>query len=208
MDTDFPKWLQWAREIQALSQTGLAFAETDYEISRYKRLIEIASEITEESTQLSAEDLSRILMYQPGYATPKCDVRAAVVKENEILLVKETTDGRWAMPGGWADVGDTPSEAAVRETFEESGFDVEPIKVVGVFDANRSGRPLEFFHAFKVVFLCKLLGGKAKTSDETSEVKFWSFYDLPELSTNRTNIKHIEEIQKHLLDMNRPAYFD
>lgn len=208
MDTDFPRWLQWAREIQSLAQTGLAFAETEYEISRYKRLMEIASEITDESTQLSAEKLAQIFMYQPGYATPKCDVRAAVVNKNQILLVKEISDGKWAMPGGWADVGDLPSETAVRETKEESGFDVEPIKLVGVFDANRSGRPLEFFHAFKVILLCKLVGGSAETSDETSAVKFWRLDELPEFSSNRTNHKHIEEIKKHLADKNRPAYFD
>jgi len=208
MNDKFPKWLSIAREIQQLSQTGLAFAVTEYEKQRYKRLIEIVSEITAGNTELEKESLEKILMKQPGYATPKIDVRAAVIKDDKILLVKEKTDKRWAMPGGWADVGNIPSEVATRETKEESGFDVKPVKVIGVFDANRSGTPLEFFHAFKIIFLCELLGGEAKTSDETEAVEFFYLEELPPLSQNRTNQKHIDEIKLHMKDISRPAYFD
>ena len=146
MNEKIPKWLEWAREIQQLSQTGLAFAITEYEKQRYKRLTEISTEMIAHHTQLEKEEIVEVLMKQPGYATPKIDVRAAVINdEGKILLVKEVMDKKWAMPGGWADVGDIPSEVAIRETKEESGYDVKPKKVIGVFDANRSGRPLEFF---------------------------------------------------------------
>ena len=208
MNDQIPKWLSIAREIQQLSQTGLAFAVTDYEKQRYKRLIEIVSEITADHTELEKENLEKVLMKQPGYATPKIDVRAAVIKDDKILLVQERTDKRWAMPGGWADVGNFPSEVAIRETKEESGFDVKPFKVVGVFDANRSGTPLEFFHAFKIIFLCKLLGGKAAASDETEAVEFFNLDELPPLSQNRTNQRHINEILAHLKDPLRQTYFD
>ncbi len=203
-----PKWLLWAREIQALGQTGLAFASNNYEIQRNKRILELASEIVAEYTNLDFTNTKKSLMNQPGYATPKVDVRAAVVHEKKILMVKEISDGKWAMPGGWADVGDIPSEAAVREAWEESGFNVEPLKVVGVYDANRNPGNLEFFHAVKIVYLCKLISGEATTSSETSEVKFFSFDELPELSTNRTNHKHINDIQKHVTDFERPTDFD
>lgn len=202
------KWLTIAREIQQLAQTGAAFAVTDYEKNRYKRLTEITAEIIEHHTTLEKESLQKVLMEHPGYATPKIDVRAAVIKDGKILLVQESTDNCWAMPGGWADVGDIPSDVAIRETKEESGFDVKPIKVVGVYDANRIGGKLEFFHAFKIIFLCELIGGEAKTSDETLDVKFFTFDELPLLSLNRTNKQHIDEIKKHLTDENRPAYFD
>ncbi len=202
------KWIQWAREIQALAQTGLTFAPNHYEIERNKRLMEIAAEILSEHTDLEYESVNKILMEQPGYATPKVDVRAAVIKENKILLVKEITDGRWSMPGGWADVGDYPAEAAEREAFEESGFVVKAKKLIGVFDANRNGRPMEFFHAVKLVFLCEITGGEAKTSNETSDVDFFEFNKLPELSENRTNMKHISEIIKHLEDPKRAAFFE
>jgi len=202
------KWLEIAREIQQLSQTGLAFATNDYEKERYKRLNEITSEIIEHHTDLEKESLHKVLMNQPGYATPKVDVRAAVIKDGKILLVQESTDNCWAMPGGWADVGNLPSEVASRECKEESGYNVKPIKVVGVFDANRSGRPLEFFHAFKIIFLCELIGGEAKPSDETLDVQFFDFNDLPSLSLNRTNEKHLNEIKLHLTNPERKTFFD
>ena len=202
------KWLKWAREIQELSQTGLAFAITDYEKQRYKRLTEITAEIVAHRTQLKKETVEKVLMKQPGYATPKIDVRAAVIKDDKILLVQEKSDKRWAMPGGWADVDDIPSEVAIRETKEESGYDVKPTKVIGVFDANRLGGQLEFFHAYKIVFLSDLTGGEAKTSDETQDVGFFSFEALPPLSLNRTNEKHIKEIISHLKNSQRQTYFD
>ena len=204
-----PQWLKWAREIQALGQTGLTFSQNHYEEERNKRIIELAAEIIAEHTNLEQSPLEKILMVQPGYATPKVDVRSAVVKDNKILLVKEMDDGRWAMPGGWADVGDYPSEVAIRETKEESGYDISVNKIVGVFDANRRGnRQLELFHAFKIVFLCELTGGEATPSEETSDVGFFLFDDLPELSPNRTNEIHIEEIKLHLENPARLALFD
>lgn len=209
METEkIPRWLEIARELQQLAQTGLAFAENEYEKKRYDRLNEIAAEIVDSNTQLEKESVKKIFMKQPGYATPKIDVRAAVMKDGNILLVQETTDSCWAMPGGWADVGDIPSDVAIRETKEESGFDVKPLKVIGVFDANRAGRQLEFFHAFKIVFLCELIGGEAKPSSETLDVNFFSFDALPELSLNRTNLKHIEEIKLHLINPERKTFFD
>lgn len=203
-----PKWLTIAREIQQLSQTGSAFAVTDYERNRYKRLTEIAAEIIGHHTDLEKESVQTILMDHPGYATPKIDVRAAVMKDGKILLVQETTDNCWAMPGGWADVGDIPSEVAIRECKEESGFDVKPIKVIGVFDANRVGGKLEFFHAFKIIFLSELIGGAATPSDETLDVRFFDFNNLPPLSLNRTNEKHLNEIKLHLINPERKTFFD
>jgi ADP-ribose pyrophosphatase YjhB (NUDIX family) len=202
------KWLNIAREIQQLAQTGSAFAVTDYEKDRYKRLTEITSEIVENHTTLEKESVNKVLMEHPGYATPKIDVRAAVIKDDKILLVQESTDNCWAMPGGWADVGDIPSEVAIRETKEESGFDVHPIKVIGVYDANRVGGRLEFFHAFKIIFLCELIGGKAATSNETLDVRFFNINELPPLSLNRTNEKHLDEIKLHLKNPDRKTYFD
>ena len=208
MSSEFPKWLEWAREIQSLCQTGLSFVSSGYERSRYERLMEISSEIIETHTNLEGIEIKENFMNQPGYATPKIDVRSAVIEENKILLVQESTDKRWAMPGGWADVGDLPSQVAVRETKEESGYDVEPLKIVGVFDANRSGRPMEFYHAFKIIFLCEIIGGSARTSDETIAVDFFDLNALPPLSTNRTNERHINEIKLHLADFGRNAAFD
>lgn len=193
MATVLPRWLEWAREIQALSQTGLHYAENDYQRERYQRLMEIAAEIISAHSGLDSAQLQEIFLRQTGYTTPRVDVRGAVFRENKLLLVRERMDGRWTMPGGWADVGDVPSEAAEREVWEEAGFRVKARKVIGVYDANRSG-PLELFHAFKIIFLCELLSGESRTSHETSEVAFFGKDEIPDLlSGERTRQRHIQD---------------
>jgi ADP-ribose pyrophosphatase YjhB (NUDIX family) len=203
-----PRWLEWAREIQSLSQTGLTFCQNDYDKVRLTRMVEIAAEIMAQHTTLSKESWQQDFLAQPGYATPKVDVRGAVIRDGKILLVQERSDERWCMPGGWADVGEMPSEMVVREVWEESGFHVVPRKVIGVYDANRTGRPMEFYHAYKIVFLCDITGGAARPSNETLGADFFSFDQLPLLSSNRTNERHLAEVLAHLRDNNRPAAFD
>lgn len=202
-----PKWLKWAREIQAISQIGLTFAHNKHDEERNKRLGELATEILEDYAQIETE--SKVsFVNQIGYATPKIDVRGAVLREGKLLLVQEQTDGRWCMPGGWADVGDTPALAVEREVFEESGFHVRTSKVIAVYDANRSGRPMELYHAFKVIFFCDIVGGAARPSHETPDVAFFHLNELPPLSENRTNLKHIAEIREHIKNPSRLAAFD
>jgi ADP-ribose pyrophosphatase YjhB (NUDIX family) len=207
-EADLPPWLEWAREIQALGQTGLAYSGNDYDTQRYRRLVEIAAEIVQSHTSLLGEPVLQNFRVQPGYATAKVDVRGAVVRDGEILLVQERSDGRWCMPGGWADVGVLPSAMVVREVWEESGFQVQARKVIGLYDANREGIPLEFYHAYKVVFLCDIVGGEARPSNETLAVGFFKFGDLPPLSAARTSERHLAEVLAHLRDQNRPAAFD
>ena len=202
------RWLDWAREIQALSQTGLTFNTDDYNVQRYRRLMEIAAEIMQAYTSQPKESWLENFLAQPGYATPKVDVRGAVVRDGKILLVQERSDGGWCMPGGWADVGETPTQMVVREVWEESGFEVTPRKIIAVYDANRTGRPLEFYHAYKIIFLCDLIGGVARPSNETQAVDFFNFDHLPPLSSNRTNERHLAEVLAHLRDSHRPTNFD
>ncbi len=202
------QWLDWAREIQALCQTGLAFSKGPYDLQRYRRLMEIAAEIVATHTRLPAESLRENFLRQPGYATPKIDVRGAAVRNQEILLVQEKADARWCMPGGWADVGDLPSAMVAREVEEESGMIVRATKVIGLYDANRGGGALEFYHAFKIVFLCEILGGELRSSDETLDARFFPFDHLPPLSSPRTDMRHLTDVLAHLNDVTRPAEFD
>ncbi len=208
MESKVPRWLKWARELQSLSQTGLTYSENEYHAQRYRRLAEIAAEIVQGHTGLEEEPVLESFRMQPGYATPKVDVRGAVIRDSRILLVQERSDERWCMPGGWADVGELPSEMVAREVWEESGFKVVAHKLIGVYDANRSGIPIEFYHAYKIVFLCEILGGEARPSDETLAVDFFSFDAVPPLSSERTDARHLVEVCAHLADPNRPAAFD
>jgi ADP-ribose pyrophosphatase YjhB (NUDIX family) len=203
-----PRWLAWAREIQALSQTGLTYSSSDFDTQRYQRLSEIAAEIVSSQTLLEKEPLIENLHLQPGYATPKIDVRGAVIRDGRVLLVQERVDEGWCMPGGWADVGDLPSEMVIREVWEESGFHVRPRKIIGVYDANRDGVPLNFYHAYKIVFLCEISGGQARPSNETLDVGFFDFSELPPLSSSRTNERHLAEVLAHVQDPGRAVAFD
>jgi ADP-ribose pyrophosphatase YjhB (NUDIX family) len=207
-DNHLPRWLEWAREIQALSQTGYHYAANEYQRKRYHRLTEIAAEIVSENSTLSLDDLIHMYSLQRGYATPKVDVRGAVFRNGELLLVREISDGGWTMPGGWADIEEHPSRATEREVWEESGFQVQARRVVGVYDANRI-EPMSVFHAYKIVFLCDLVGGQARPSNETSNVSFFSSEDIPEdLSGERTKDRHIRDAFAALDDPGWVTAFD
>lgn len=206
--SDELRWLSWARELQALAQTGLTYATGRYDTERYRRMMEIAAEMLSARTGEPSVGIAEAFLREPGYATPKVDVRGAVIKDGKVLLVQERSDGKWCMPGGWADVNEAPSAMVMREVKEESGLDVIPRKVIGVFDANRSGMPRNFFHAYKVVFLCALLGGEPTPSDETAAAGFFDFDNLPELSEQRTHARHLAEVRAHLADPIRAAAFD
>jgi len=190
---DVPNWLVWAREIQSLAQTGLHYADNEFARERNQRLYEIAAEIIAEYTAVPIAETIQVFDSQMGYATPKMDVRGAVFNKDKLLLVRERFDNSWTMPGGWADVGDTPAGAVTREVYEEAGFVIKPEKVIGVYDANRTG-PLEIFHAFKVVFLCSIQGGSAKSSIETSDAAFFGYDEIPvPLSPSRTPSRIIKD---------------
>ncbi len=207
-DTRSARFLEWAREIQALAQTGYHYAQDDYQRDRSRRLMDIAAEMISANTGIDFLPLAKAFSEQIGYATPKIDVRAAIFKDEKLLLVRERIDGGWTMPGGWADVGDTPSKAAEREAWEEAGFHVEACKVVGVYDANRRN-PLEVFHAFKILFLCNILDGAARPSKETSEVAFFGPKEIPStFSGERTTARHVRDAFAALRNPGYPTVFD
>lgn len=201
------KWIQWAQEIFSMSQAGLTYSKNEFDIERYKRLQEITAEMIESQSEVSKESALESFSMQAGYITPKIDVRGAIIRENKILLIQEKSDGKWAMPGGWADLGDAPASVAEREVWEESGYRVKAEKVVAVIDANRI-KPMEFYHAFKIIFLCRLIGGEPQISHETLAVDFFELNNIPSLSIYRTNENMLKEVFEHIKDPARPTYFD
>jgi ADP-ribose pyrophosphatase YjhB (NUDIX family) len=207
MNHQTSKWMDWAREIFSLSQSGLTYSGNPYDIERYKRLQEITAEIIAEQSNITKESALESFSMQAGYITPKVDVRGAVIRDGKILLIQERADDKWAMPGGWADLGNPPASVAEREVWEESGFRVKAEKVVAVIDANRV-EPFEFYHAYKLIFLCKLLDGEPRTSHETLAVDFFDPDHLPPLSSYRTNEAMLQEVFAHVANPNRPTLFD
>ena len=199
--------LAWAREIFSIAQSGLTYSKNEFDLDRYLRLQGIAAEMIASQSELTKEAVLDSFSMQIGYATPKVDVRGAVVCDGKILLVHERIDDRWSMPGGWADLGELPSQMVIREVREESGFKVRAEKLIAVYDANRI-EPLEFYHAYKLIFLCVITGGEAQTSIETSGADFFSPDNLPPLSEFRTNQSMIAEVFAHLADSTRSTYFE
>jgi ADP-ribose pyrophosphatase YjhB (NUDIX family) len=209
MSDGIEKWLGWAREIQALAKSAEHFAKNSYDRERAERLMQIAAEIIAEHSEMTEKELLTAFRAQPGYMTPKVDVRGAVFDGEKLLFVREAADHCWTFPGGWADVGETPSLAVEREVREESGVEVRAERLIGVYDANRVESFLPLFHAYKLVFFCRPLSGEPKPSNETLEVGYFSLDDLPEpLSAHRTTPRHIEDAIEALRNPTSDTAFD
>jgi ADP-ribose pyrophosphatase YjhB (NUDIX family) len=206
-----PHWLVWARELQALAQTGLTFTRDEYDRERYGRLRALAAEIMANHVGMPVPVIEAMFAQQTGYATPKVGVRGAVFRDNRILLVRETADcGRWTLPGGWADVNESPSEGVAREVREEAGVEVRPWKLAAVWDQARHPHDvIRPFHVWRFFFLCEIIGGEPRCGPETSEVAFFAERELPaELSTRRVLLSHIERMFEHMRRPELPTEFD
>jgi ADP-ribose pyrophosphatase YjhB (NUDIX family) len=211
MAEDEPDWLIWARELQAIAQTGLAFSRDPYDRERYEALRALAAKMFAARTDAPAERIAALFAGESGYATPKIDVRAAVFDRAErLLMVRETSDGgRWTLPGGWADVNRTAAENAVKEALEESGYAVRVLKLAALWDRTRQRHPAGLFSCAKVFFVCEPIGGAATTSHETSEVGWFAEADLPQdLSLARVLPRQLARMFAHWRDPALPTDFE
>ena len=201
------KWVEWAQRIQSIAQNGLAYATDKFDIERYKELQDLASEIISTHSDHEFSEIQDYLKEETGYATPKIDVRGVVFKDQKILLVKEYSDGKWTLPGGWADIMKSPSENVEREIYEESGFEVQAKRLLAVYDRSRHGHFPDYpHHVYKLFFACEINGGKARAGLETSDVGFFDLDNLPELSIGRVTEKQIKRMFE--LNTNGESEFD
>lgn len=186
------KWLEWAKKIQSISQSGLSFSNDMYDIERYEELRKISTEIMEQYTDLEMEKIAGLFTNETGYQTPKVDVRGAVFNDDKILMVREKIDDKWSLPGGFCDIGLSPSENIIKEMKEESGYDVIAKKLVALLDMNKHSHPPQPYHYYKIFIQCELIGGQAETGIETKDVQFFSENNLPKLSTGRNTENQIK----------------
>jgi ADP-ribose pyrophosphatase YjhB (NUDIX family) len=206
-----PRWLLWAREMQALAQTGLALTRDPYDRERYQRLRGLAARIMTEHRGQDVQPIEALFAGDIGYATPKLDVRGAVFRDSRLLLVRETADGdRWTLPGGWADVNESPFESVVKEVREESGFDVRVAKLAAVWDRARHPHvPSYTFHIWKLFFVCEIIGGEARGGLETSAVEFFAEDELPrDFSISRVLLPQLRRMFEHMRRPELPTDFD
>jgi ADP-ribose pyrophosphatase YjhB (NUDIX family) len=200
--------LDLSRRLLALSQTGLHFTAEEYDRERYREIGDIATRLLELQSNLAADAVRQAWFVEDGYATPKVDVRGAIYRDNRVLLVRERVDGKWTVPGGWADVNDSPSSAILKEIEQESGFTARIVKLAAIYDRNKRNHPAYLFHSWKLFFVCEITGGEARTSYETTGVEFFPLDALPELSTGRSNAEQIRRMHQHHLDPTLPTEFD
>jgi len=203
-----PWWLTTGRELRAIAQIGLTFCRDPFDRQRYERIRELAATVLARGGGASDPGLLGYMRQEVGYATPKVDVRAAAFLDGRVLLVREASDGSWALPGGWADVNESPAAAVEREVFEESGFEARAIKLAAVYDFRKHNRPHHLDSIYKLFFICELTGGNAAPSVETTAASFFAPGDLPPLSTGRTTAEQIERMVRHAAEPALPTDFD
>lgn len=187
--------LQLVKQVQALAENGLHYSENDFDLDRYQALEEIALRMLALVTGLPDETVRVAAPERNGYRTPKVDVRAVIFNErDEILMVKERVDSRWSLPGGWCDVGYTPTETAEKEVLEEAGISVKVSRLLAIFDKKCHDHPEDLFYAYKIFLECEAENHKITTGMETLDVGFFSQDSLPELSTPRNTAGQIHKM--------------
>ena len=202
------KWLKWAIEIQSLAQSGLAYTTNVYDIERYERLREISAEMIEEKSNINLEKVKDLFCNETGYQTPKIDTRAAIFKDNKILLVHEN-NGTWSLPGGWCDVLESIKSNTIKEVKEEAGLDVKATKIIAVQDRNKHNRPIYAYGVCKIFVMCESISGEFKENIETTEMKYFALDELPENFANEKCTKEqVEMCFKARDDENWKVQFD
>lgn len=203
--------MQLARyaRVRAIAQTGLAYTEDVFCRERYQELFALAQALEADATGVPLAVLDQAFDPDVGYPTPKVEVRGAVFSDDRILLVRERTDSRWALPGGWCDQQVSPAGNVVKEVLEETGLVVSASKLACLRDHPvQTYRPRRLEHVYKLLFLCEFVSGELSTSVETTESAYFAVDDLPELSLGRTQPEDILMLARHRLDPRLSTEFD
>lgn len=201
-------WLHIAKELQSLAQAGLTYGENKYDLERYERLRELSVEIIAHYADTPLEKVSALFASEKGYQTPKVDVRGVIFREGNILMVKEGADGKWTLPGGWADVNFSPFEIAAKEVFEEAGMTVKPLRLLAVFDKMKHTHPPDIYHVYKLFILCEDSGETPKPGMETTDVAWVERDKYPPLSGLRITEEQLRIMFEYLDDPGKDVLCD
>jgi len=205
-NTDF---LHEIKRIKAVADTGLLYSKNEYDKERYLELREISFKLLEQFSGLSTGELKFILPATKDYPTAKVDIRGlAISDDNKILLVKESVDGKWSLPGGWGDIGYSPKETIIKEFKEETGLQVTPERLLAVFDKKMHAHPPEPFYVYKMVFWCRIVSGEITKGFDVLDVQYFEIDDLPELSEDRILKRQVELLFGKVMSGDREVYVD
>lgn len=201
--------LNLLKRIKAIADTGLLYSTNEYDKERYTELQEISFQLLQQISGQPIELLKKLFPTAKDYPTAKVDIRVfALSPDHKILLVKETTDGKWSLPGGWADIGYSPKEVAVKECKEETGLDVVPKRLLAVFDKKFYAHPPEPFYVYKMVIHCEAVSSVSNKGFDIADVQYFSIDNLPELSEYRILKSQIELLYRIALSGDKEVYFD
>ena len=189
--SDNQAWLQWAVELQSLAQAGLHYTKDPFDAERFTRIREIAAEMLSEKSGVSVGKVRELFCSETGYQTPKLDTRAAIFRDDKILLVRERRTGNWSLPGGWVDVNLSVTESAVKEVREEAGLEVSADLIIAVQDREKHNLPVYAWKICKVFVLCTVLGGEFRENTETTESAYFPLDALPPLSLEKNTPEQI-----------------
>ena len=201
--------LELIKRIKALAETGLVYYQNDYDKERYEELLTISLDLLGRVSEKPLEVLNDFFMPNKDYPTPKVDIRGfSLNNTGEVLLVKEKLDGKWALPGGWGDIGFTPSEVIIKEIKEETGLGATVTKLLAVYDKKCHPHPPQPFYVYKFVFLCELTDGNMNPSFDIEEAEYFSMDNLPELSEDRILKSQLQQLYELAINKNSRTHFD
>ncbi len=201
-------WLEYAKRIGSIAQAGLHYAVNDYDRERFGELQNMSIEMLSKLGTEPVELIGPLFTNETGYQTPKVDVRAVIFKEDKLAMVREKIDGLWALPGGWADIGYSPAEVAVKEAREEAGLEVQPIRLLAVLDKKFHPHPPSPYHVYKLFILCRITGGELMAGMETHEAGFFGQHELPPLSIDRNVESQLTMLFEFLADPGKATVFE
>jgi len=197
------------KRIKSLADVGLLYSSNEYDKERYQELEEISFRLLHEVTEAPMEDLKWMLPATKDYPTAKVDIRGiATSEDNKILLVKESVDGKWSLPGGWGDIGFSPKETVIKEFKEETGLEIVPERLLAVFDKKMHSHPPQPFYVYKMVFYCQLLTSQITPGFDVLDVKFFAVDHLPPLSEDRILASQLQMLAEKVFRNDREVYVD
>jgi ADP-ribose pyrophosphatase YjhB (NUDIX family) len=201
--------LELIKRIKALADTGLVYTDEEYDRERYEELREISLQLLAKVSEKPVEGLKNFFMPVTDYPTPKVDVRALVLnEEKKILMAKEGIDGKWTLPGGWAEIGYSPSDCVVKEVKEETGLNCKVVRLLAVYDKRCHPHPPQPFYIYKLNFLCEILGGELEPGFDMEGADFFGIDKLPELSEDRILLSQIRQLYTMATEHDIQVYFD
>ena len=190
LNSNNTQWLDWAKELQFIAQSDLAYCKDSFDIERFQRIREISAEILSTYSGLSVEKVKGLFCNENGFQTPKLDTRAAIFDDGKILLVHET-NGTWSLPGGWVDALETIKSNTQKEVKEEAGLEVTASRLIAVQDRNKHNDPPYAYNVCKVFVLCEIIGGEFTANIETTETAYFALDELPFLAEEKTSKEQI-----------------